>query len=82
KFEERLAAYKHAQQRELERVKFEVNALMDRTLKLHQKEFDVLPELWGLLVEAHARLIAVTSPLQHFPDLHRMSSDQLDQMFA
>jgi hypothetical protein len=38
KFEERLAAYKHEQQKELERLKFEINTLMDRTVKLHQRE--------------------------------------------
>jgi hypothetical protein len=35
KFEERLAAYKHEQQKEIEQLRFKINALMDRTVKLH-----------------------------------------------
>ncbi len=77
KFEERLAAYKHAQQRELEHLKFEINSLMDRTVKLHQKEFDVLPEAWGRLTDAHGITAAVTSALQQYPDLNGMHEEQL-----
>jgi hypothetical protein len=47
KFEERLAEYKHAQQKEIEQLRFRINSLMDRTTKLHQHEFEVLPEAWG-----------------------------------
>jgi hypothetical protein len=52
KFQERLAAYKHALQTELEQLKYQINTLMDRTVKLHQKEFEVLPEAWGRLTDA------------------------------
>jgi hypothetical protein len=50
KFEERLAQYKHAQQKEIEQLRFRINSLMDRTTKLHQHEFDVLPEAWSRLM--------------------------------
>jgi hypothetical protein len=53
KFEERLAAYKHAQQKELEELRFKISALMDRTTKLHQREFDTLPEAWTKLNDAY-----------------------------
>lgn len=79
KFEERLAAYRHAQQRELERLKFEINALMDRTVKLHQKEFDVLPEAWGRLTDAHGVTVSITATIQQYPDVDRMNEDQLDE---
>jgi hypothetical protein len=79
KFEERLATYKHLQQRELEQLKFQINALMDRTVKLHQKEFDVLPEVWGRLTDAFNITTAVTSPLQQHADLDRMNDKQLEE---
>jgi hypothetical protein len=79
KFEERLAAYRHAQQRELEQLKFEINTLMDRTAKLHQKEFDVLPETWGRLTDAFDITTAVTSPFQQHADLDRMNDEQLEK---
>jgi hypothetical protein len=79
RFEERLAAYKHAQQKELEELRFKINALMDRTIKLHQKEFDVLPEAWGRLVETHGLISSITSPLQSYPDLDQMTGPQLEE---
>src|ERR1700674_4226477 len=69
KFDERLAAYKHAQQRELEELKGKINALMDRTTKLHQREFEVLPEVWGRLVEARGRIGLAISSFHQTPDL-------------
>jgi hypothetical protein len=52
KFEERLASFRHEQQKEIEHLRFRINALMDRTAKLHQWEFEVLPEAWGRLNDA------------------------------
>jgi len=43
KFSERLENFKHEQTKELENLRFEINALMDRTIKLHQNEFKILP---------------------------------------
>ncbi len=79
KFSERLEAYKHAQQTELERLKFNINALMDRTTKLHQYEFDVLPQLWGLLNDAFGHSIRLVSRMQFYPDLDRMEPAQLEE---
>jgi hypothetical protein len=79
KFEERLAAYRHAQQQELERLKFKINALMDRTTKLHQWEFEVIPEAWSKLADAHATIQAFISPFQQYPDVNRMSGPHLEE---
>ena len=78
KFEKRLAAYKHVQQRELEQLRFEINALLDRAVKLHQREFDVLPEIWGLLTEAFniTRPVALGAVLG--PDINAMTAEQLE----
>lgn len=77
KFDERLEAYKHAQQKELERLKFNISTLMNRTVKLHQFEFEVLPQLWGLLNVAFGHAIRLASPVQTHPDLDRMEPSQL-----
>src|ERR1035437_5397427 len=79
KFDERLAAYKHEQQKELEQLRYKINALMDRTIKLHQKEFDVLPEAWGHLTDAYGVVTATTSFLQQYPDLDQMNGAQLEE---
>jgi hypothetical protein len=78
KFEERLSAYKHAQQKELEQLKSEINALMDRTVRLHQREFDVIPEAWGLLTEAFnlVRPVALGAGLSS--RIEGMTAEQFD----
>jgi predicted Zn-dependent protease with MMP-like domain len=78
KFEERLAAYKHEQQKELEHLKFAINAQMDRATKLHQREFDALPEAWAKLMHAYGIIISLVSRGQSMPDLSRMTPAQLD----
>jgi hypothetical protein len=79
KFEQRLAAYKHAQQEELERLKFKINALMDRTTKLHQREFDVIPEAWAALFNADVAVRSFASPFQEYPDVGRMTEARLEE---
>jgi hypothetical protein len=82
KFEERLAAYKHAQQKELEHLKFSINAQMDRATKLHQREFEALPEAWARLMHAHGIIMSVVSRLQSSPDLNAMQPDQLEDFIV
>jgi len=52
KFEERLQALKHKHGKEIERLRFEIAKLLDRATKLHQREFEVLPEAWSKLNDA------------------------------
>jgi hypothetical protein len=82
KFEERLAAYKHEQEKELEHLKFSINAQMDRATKLHQKEFEALPEAWARLMNAHGIIIGVVSRYQSTPDLNTMRPDQFEEFIA
>ncbi|WCJ62790.1 hypothetical protein [Agrobacterium tumefaciens] len=79
KFAERLEAYKAEQTRELERLRYKINAVFDRTKRLHDREFDVVPDLWGKLVEAHGWAWSYISPLQSYPDIDRMDQEELDE---
>ena len=89
KFAERLETHKGALQRELEgikatqqveleKIKFEINARMDRAAKLHQREFDVLPKAWSLLTEAFGIAMALVSRMQTITELDRMSPDRFE----
>ena len=79
KFAERLADYKHKHQQELEQLRFKINSMFDRKTKFHQREFEVLPEAWGYLVEAFHRSEGFLSPLQTYPDLDRMKPAHLEE---
>ncbi|WP_210482929.1 hypothetical protein [Microvirga antarctica] len=82
KFDERLQAYKHAQQKELEQLRFRINSLMDRTTKLHEREFDVVPEAWARLIDAHSSVKGFTSAFRSYPDVNRMTLPQLEEFLA
>jgi hypothetical protein len=80
KFEERLATFKHAQQQEIEHLRFRINALMDRTTKLHQRQFDALPEAWGRLVDAFEKTNSLW--FRFDPNLDEMKDSQLDAFLS
>ena len=82
KFSERLEAYKHEQQKEIERLRFKINALLDRATKFHQREYEVLPEAWSLLNDAFWKASYFLHPFQQYPDLDRMTPTQLDEFLA
>ncbi|BCA56696.1 hypothetical protein W02_38360 [Nitrospira sp. KM1] len=73
KFESQLEIARHEQHKEIEHLRFKINALLDRTTKLHQREFEVLPEAWSKLSDAYWEAVAFLSPFQTYPDLARMS---------
>jgi hypothetical protein len=82
KFAERLEAFKHEQQKEIEQLQFEISKLLDRTIKLHQKEFEVVPTAWRLLVKSYHSVKSITASLQTYPDIDRMNSAQLDEFLS
>lgn len=63
--------------RELELLKGRINAQADRRLRLHQYEFDTLPELWTLLDRAYNRVARSVASLDQFPDFSLMNHDAL-----
>ncbi|MCH8683937.1 hypothetical protein [Pedomonas mirosovicensis] len=78
KFDERLESFKHQQQQEIERLRFRFNGLLDRTVKLNQYEFGVLPEVWALLSDAYTSVFWFVHPLQSYPNLDRMCPEELE----
>jgi len=79
RFAERLEKFKHDQNQEIERLRYRINALMDRTAKLHQHEFEVLPEVWDKLGITFAAASNFTSPMTSYPDLDRMGEAQYSE---
>jgi hypothetical protein len=79
KFSKSLEAYKHAQTKELEELRYKINAQFNRITKIHEKEFELLPEAWLKMQDALGRISEFTSLYQEFPDLNKMSSVALDE---
>jgi hypothetical protein len=79
RFAERLEKFKHDQNQEIERLRYRINALMDRTTKLHQHEFEVSPEVWDKLGIAFTAAANFTSRITSYPDLDGMSETQFSE---
>lgn len=75
KFRERLQRVEHGYAVELSKLKQRLDTAASGLNRIHQKEFEVLPEAWGLLDEAMHTLKWVVSPMQSYADVSRMSDD-------
>ena len=79
KFAERLEAFKHEQTKELEQLRYSINSQFNRITKIHEKEIEVLPELWRLLQHAVAQLHFFISPGRSYPNLDSLNQVQLEE---
>lgn len=52
---------------------YQINALLNRVTKIHEKEFEVLPKAWEKLQDALGQVNHLASPIQYYPDFIRMS---------
>jgi hypothetical protein len=82
KFAQRLDLLKHEHAKEIERLRLEINTLLSRVTKLHEREFTVVPEAWSRLQEALWRLKSFVSVFQSYPDLERMSDERLEEFLG
>lgn len=62
--------------RETERLKADLNRFADRASRFHVREYEVLPEAWGLMNKAFGTASSAISAFQHHIDLDRMGVDQ------
>jgi len=82
RFSRQLEAFKGEQEREMEHLRFRINRLFDRATKLHQSEFEAVPELWRLLVLAHNAVAVLVSPIQSYADVQKMNAAHLEEFLA
>lgn len=81
-FAAQLEQARHEHAKELEHVKFEINTLLNRVTKLHEKEFEVVPEAWSKLNDVLPHLRSLVVPFQEHPDLDRLGPEQLEELLA
>lgn len=82
RFGERLEALRHEQAKELESLRFRIAGLLDRTTKLNQREFEVLPEAWAKTDEAYHLAAAFVSPGRRYPDFTYRTAEQIEEMLS
>ena len=82
KFKKNFQQLVHDQNKEIERLKSDLTKSFDRAAKLHQREFEVLPQVWGKVSKTYWATASLISPLQMHPDLNRMQPKQLESFIA
>ena len=82
KFAQKLEQLKHQQALEVQRLRVEIDSMLSGAIKLQDREFDVLPKAWQMLDEAHGLVSWLVAPMQSYPDLDRMDSQELSEFFA
>ncbi|MBW8000895.1 MAG: hypothetical protein FVQ80_02605 [Planctomycetes bacterium] len=68
--------------RKLQQQKAEYNKLFNRVTKIHEKEFEVLPEAWFKMQDALGRISSLVSRITLRPDLDRMGEAALEEFMA
>ncbi len=79
KFAQRLEEHKHQQAIELQRLRVEIDSLLSGALKIQEREFQSLPEAWHKLDEAHGLVRWLVSPGQEYPNLDKLSPEELEE---
>lgn len=82
RFAQNLENFRHQQALELQRLRVEIDSMLSGTLRIQEKEFETLPEAWRRLDEAYGHVAALVSPGQSYPNLDRMTPEQLEEFFA
>lgn len=80
-FHKDLEALKAAHMREVERLKADLGRYADRATKFHAREYEVLPEAWGLMNKAYGSCHDAVSAFQQQSDLNSMNGPQLEAWF-
>lgn len=78
RFNARLEALKHDHQTEVENLRFRIAGLLDRSTKLNQREFEVLPDVWSKIDDAHHKLRSLIAIFKESPDVGRMADGQFE----
>ncbi|MEO1949318.1 hypothetical protein [Thioclava sp.] len=82
KFDAQLEALRHDQAKEVERVRYRINALLDRASRMHGHEYRALPEIWSALIAARGRVGNYVALWQEFPDFHSLTPEQLEEALS
>lgn len=66
----------------IERVRFERSTLLDRSVKLNQREFEIIPAIWNAATEAHYAVLRMISRWQEGTNLHQLSEARFEAFLA
>ncbi|MHC4125691.1 MAG: hypothetical protein ACYSRR_04460 [Planctomycetota bacterium] len=65
--------------KKLKKFEYDLNSLFNRVTKIHEKEFEVLPEAWSKIQDALGHISSLVAMLKTWPDLDRMNEIELEE---
>lgn len=63
----------------LKKFEYDLSSLFNRVTKIHEKEFEVLPEAWSKMQNALGRISSLVAMLKTWPDLDQMNATELEE---
>ena len=79
KFQTQLERIRHTHALEIQEFRKNIDGQLNRIIKIQDKEFTVLPEVWLRLYDANLAINIVVALFRRSIDLDRMSEDQFNE---
>ena len=77
--EKKLASFKDAQNREIERLRSELRHLEDRGVRSNEREYEALVQAWGSFIDAYYATYSAIGGLRSRPNLDTMTDEEVDE---
>lgn len=77
--EKKLASFKDAQNREIERLRSELRHLEDRGVRSNEREYEALIQAWGSFIDAYYATYSAIGGLKSRPNLDTMMDEEVDE---
>lgn len=81
KFAQSLEAFRHEKAKDLERLRFEMDALQKGKARFKEREFESIIQIWDALKQAQVKVTALLSPLQQYGNVRYMEEGDLAEYF-
>jgi hypothetical protein len=78
-FAKRQKSFEHEQAKDLQRLKAQIDTVIQGALKLQEREFKLIPEAWEKASEAYGLAMWLCSPMQEFTSLEQVTDDELEE---
>lgn len=78
-FAQKLEEFRRKQSEILEQYRYQISTRYNRVTKIHEKEFEILPEAWHKLQDTYIRFVELAAPLQQWPDLNNYTTAQFEE---
>jgi len=78
KFSKSLEEFKHEQAKEIAKQQLQIDSIFNRVSKLHDKEYEILPQIWKYLNKTYLRLLTCNRSLRTAPDYNKMNPEEFD----